>query len=224
MNIIRFVALASIVLLSSACSKAQEGTPLPVTVPPATQVNTPSNIPANTATTSLSSSIPPDANALSITPGYPAPITSSEQAGYPGPAIGMDITPLPKGTLPEAPSDDFKPKPGKAALSGVFYSLTMSQVLAETGAYLSPATGTEKKDPPRLVVGPRDQYGDIQFTSDKKGEFRLDSVAPGNYYLLVWAPTGWVIAQKSSADTTPMLIELKADQTQKLGVIYLPWP
>jgi hypothetical protein len=133
-------------------------------------------------------------------------------------------TPLPAGVLPTAPQEAPVPDPGKASISGVLYSHTINQVVVGTGFYLLPAVGPEKKDVPSIIVAPDPSKGDIISYSDNNGDISINDIPPGNYYLVVWAPMNWSIAQTSEQDTTPRLLELNAGSRVPLGVIYISWP
>jgi len=74
------------------------------------------------------------------------------------------------------------------------------------------------------LVGPREEQGDISGTSDGKGWIALNDIAPGNYFLVVWAPYNWILASESEVDDTPRLITLEPDQQLNLGVIHVSWP
>jgi len=137
---------------------------------------------------------------------------------------GDNATPLPIGVVPPAPKEAPQPDPGKASISGVLYSYTMKQAIPETGFYLLPAVGPEKKGIPSALVAPDASKGAIISRSDAAGNISIKDIPPGNYYLVVWAPMNWTIAQISEQDTTPMLLELNDGSRTPLGVIYISWP
>lgn len=120
----------------------------------------------------------------------------------------------------DAPS----PQSGKAAVSGMLFSFTISQVLPETAFYLTPAVGPEHRDVPPLLTGPDPEKGDLSAASDAQGAFRLNDIPPGNYFLVVWAPYNWSVAVTSVTGATPLLIELGPDERLPLGVVYVSWP
>ncbi len=114
------------------------------------------------------------------------------------------------------------PQSGKASISGLLYSFTGRSPIPGTLYYLTPAG--EMGSPPNILVGPREEEGDIRGTSDERGQIRLNNIPPGSYYLVVWAPYNWILAVESEANMTPYLITLKPDQRLNLGIIYVPWP
>ena len=96
--------------------------------------------------------------------------------------------------------------------------------IAGTLAYLTPAQGEQKDQMPALLTNPDPKRGDVFFTTDDKGNFQLDNVQPGNYFLIVWSPYTWEVAQISETDEKALLVELKADQKNILGVVLVGWP
>jgi hypothetical protein len=77
---------------------------------------------------------------------------------------------------------------------------------------------------PTLLIGPEEQNGDIHGTTDLLGQINLDDVPPGNYYLIVWAPYNWSIAENTPSEQRPRLIELNQGDREALGVLYVSWP
>ncbi len=152
------------------------------------------------------------------------PSTSTNiQTAYPSTG-GSISTPLPEGALPAAPQEALEPDPGKASISGVLYSFTIKQVIPGTGFYLIPAVGPEKKDVPPIIVAPEASRGEIISRSDDNGNIYIKDIPPGNYYLVIWAPLNWSVAQISEDDSTPLLLELNAGSRIPLGIIYVSWP
>ena len=152
--------------------------------------------------------------------GYPAPI--QEATSYP--AGKIFVTMLPEGVLPEAPKKAPDTTSDTASISGVLYSYNNRQVIPQTEFFLIPAVGPEKRDVPPVIVSPESKRGEIISTSGDSGEINLKDIPPGNYYIVIWAPMNWVIAQNSESDITPRLIELKAGSRIPLGVVYVSWP
>lgn len=153
------------------------------------------------------------------TPPAASPLTSNP---YPGPQ-GL---PLVNQTLMQtlvAPIGAPQPGPGKASISGVLYSYTMSRVLPGTMFYLTRAVGNDNRTMPTWLIGPEVEKGDIRGWTDVNGQFALNNIPPGNYYLIIWAPYDWIPAENSSDDPTPRLIELGENQREPLGVVYVPW-
>lgn len=122
-------------------------------------------------------------------------------------------------TIPEAPI----PEAGRVSLSGILYSISLSQIIPGTVFYITPAAG-DTNEPPSLFLGPRMGSGEVRGVSDDMGRFVLTNVPPGKYYLAVWAPYNWILAVNSLDDLTPRLLILEADQAYELGIVYVPWP
>jgi len=90
--------------------------------------------------------------------------------------------------------------------------------------YLTQAVGNSNSEIPTWLIGPEVEKGDIRGWTDTQGQFALNNIPPGKYYLIVWAPYDWIPAVKSDNDPSPLLIELSASQRQILGIVYVPWP
>jgi len=133
--------------------------------------------------------------------------------------------PASEGTaLPvEVPSEVPFPEAGKASVGGVLYTFSGNGPIPETVFYLTPAKG-ESNRPPLVLVGPREESGDVRGMSDAQGRIVLNNVPAGSYYLAVWAPYNWILAAESDTDSTPRLIVLEPGQRENLGVIYVAWP
>jgi hypothetical protein len=117
------------------------------------------------------------------------------------------------------------PSQNKAAISGLFYSYTSKQEVPQTLFYLTPAVGPDKLQMPALLTGPEVSAGDIQGQTDQLGQFTLNDIPPGNYYLIIWAPPySWSEAQMSPNDPSPRLISLSPNQSLPLGTVYVSWP
>ncbi len=127
--------------------------------------------------------------------------------------------------LPSAPSDVPAPLPGKAAISGVLYSFNSSQIVPGTLFYLTKAIGDDKQSMPFVLIGPNDEAGDIRGQSDAKGQFTLNAIPPGNYFLIIWNPPyDWEPGVISGEDHTPRLIQLSAGEKKPLGAVFVSWP
>jgi len=155
-----------------------------------------------------------------IDQSYPIPGSDIEDA-YPPSASQSDVGDEGPTAIP--PNDAPAPIDGMAAISGQLYSYTIQQVIPETGYYLTKTIGSDNAPPP-LIVGPRDDHGDIQGRSDTNGIIYRNDVPPGKYYLIVWSPYNWAIAQVSETDASPKLIELQSGDRMTLGKIFLSWP
>ena len=207
-NIITTIVICSILILASGCTNNQatiQPTALPSEVIGAS--------PSSPVETAYPSAI-----------GNETPSTSNNiQTAYPS-TDGDISTAFPEGSLPVAPLEALEPNPGMASISGVLYSFTIKQVIQGTGFFLIPAVGPEKRDVPPIIVAPEASRGEIISRSADNGDISMKDVPPGNYYLVVWAPLNWSVAQISAEDSTPLLLELKAGSRIPLGVIYISWP
>lgn len=153
---------------------------------------------------------------------YPAPATAGPaDAGYPGPTLAGSAA---QGTTPVPPAEAPAPAEGFAAVSGMLYSYVGQRVIPGTQFYLTPALGEDKRSVPMMITGPEDGLGNIVSMTDEQGSFALDRVPPGNYYLVIWAPLNWVLAETSQQDQTPRLIELAEGQSLPLGLVVASWP
>jgi hypothetical protein len=124
----------------------------------------------------------------------------------------------------EVPVDVVVPEAGKAAISGVLYSISGQSPIPGTTFYLTPGRGESQQDPPTVLAGPSEEDGDIRGTSDAKGWVSLNNVPPGNYYLVMWAPYDWLIALESEENPMPRLITLEPDQRLNLELLHMTWP
>jgi hypothetical protein len=124
----------------------------------------------------------------------------------------------------QVPPDVPVPEAGKAAISGVLYSIAGQSPIAGTTFYLTPGRGESQQDPPTVLAGPREEDGDISGTSDAKGWISLNNIPPGSYYLVMWAPLDWPMAQESDEDPMPRLITLEPDQRLNLELLHMTWP
>lgn len=158
-----------------------------------------------------------------VTQAYPGPANVTP-ANFVYPAPDAVQSPVAISAPPEAPSEAPKPQPGTASISGLLYSYTTRIVIPETMFYLTSALGDKKSISP-VLIGPDPDHGDIMAMSDKKGQFSLDNVPAGDYYLVVWAPYNWSVGETLENNIPKArLLELKSDQSYPLGVLYLSWP
>ncbi len=163
--------------------------------------------------------IPTDTSVAIPSEAYPA--AQSGTSSYPmgeGEQISpIQITPNPPAVAPE-------PEQGKASISGTLYSPTQKMVIPGTQFYLTLGWGEDHREMPPVFVGPQVDKGDIDLRSDSQGNFSFNSITPGNYYLVVWAPLTWDVAQNSETDTQPLLLEIKPNQKYPFGIVYVSWP
>ena len=127
------------------------------------------------------------------------------------------LTPMP-------PADAPQPEAGMAALSGALYSYTINKIIPETMFYLTKAEGENRDTMPAFLAGPDPARGDIIEQSDPYGNFQLNDIPPGSYFLVVSAPYNWCPAENSPDDPAPRLIRLAAGDRLALGIVYVSWP
>lgn len=168
--------------------------------------------------------------AVSIETAYPFVQGNVPTTSYPSgietayPSFENTSTPLPAGTLPIAPKEAPEPGEGKASISGVLYLFTDRRLLTATEFFLMPSLGTTEPGSLPAIVAPDPNRGDIIGTSDDTGVISINDVPPGKYYLVVWAPMNWALAQVSADETTPLVMDLKDGSRNPLGVIYISLP
>jgi hypothetical protein len=153
---------------------------------------------------------------------------------YPGPGVRESNTvqaQLPSATRTRRPIEAISPvkeipqaTPGKASLSGTLYSLTILDVIPKTLFYLTKATGADNQQLPAAFIGPEPSQGDIAGRSDEYGNFILENIPPGNYFLVVSGPMSWSVAVISETDFTPRLIVLAPSREYPLGPLLASWP
>jgi len=152
---------------------------------------------------------------------YPS-AAASPSFGYPPP--NLESGEIPPTFIPQAPVDAPQPASGQASISGALYSPQSSSVIRDTAFYLAQGIGESNRELPPVLGDPVLQRGDIVGKTDANAQFALNSIPPGNYFLLVWAPYGWRPAEVGPDNHEPLLIELQPDQRLALGLVYLSWP
>ena len=149
----------------------------------------------------------PEESPLSTRSPLATPLAGEEAGGPPKPSVEPPV-----------------PETGKASVSGVLYTFTGGGPVPGTVFYLTPGRGENHTSPPSILVGPRDESGDVRGLSGAQGEIVVNNIPPGSYYLAAWAPYDWILAVESNVDMTPRLIGLQPNQRLELGIVYVPWP
>jgi len=155
--------------------------------------------------------------------------TPSAAGGGPYPAAGSYFGPVATDAektvlTPLPPSYAPQPEAGLSALSGALYSYTINKIIPETMFYLTKAQGENHNSMPGFLAGPDPSRGDRIEHSDLYGNFQLNDIPPGSYFLIVSAPYNWCPAETAPADPTPRLIQLAAGDRLALGIVYVSWP
>jgi hypothetical protein len=140
------------------------------------------------------------------------------------PSIENTSTPLPAGILPVAPQEAIEPEEGMASISGLLYSFAERQVLSGMEYFLLQSQAQSGSEKLPSIVSPDPTRGDIIGKSDNNGNINLNNIPPGKYYLVVWSPMNWSLAQVSEEDTTPLVLDLKDGSRIPLGIIYISLP
>lgn len=149
---------------------------------------------------------------------YPMPQQQEVDEGYPVEGFpSVDANSLRPGDAPE-------PQPGHASISGILYSTSLERTIPGTMFYLTEGLGEDKTEMPPAFVGPIEGSRDFVAYTDSGGQFSIDNIPPGNYFLVVQAPMNWAVAQISRAEFKPLLLELEAGEKLSLGVVYVSWP
>lgn len=149
--------------------------------------------------------------------GYPVDYQVEDPSiGYPEPEI-LKINTEDIKIFPKPPDPD----PGLASLSAVLYTPYLSQIIPYTAFYLMPAIGELNEVPP-IISGPDESQGDIHGFTNDQGFLVLNNIIPDSYYLVVWSPYTWTLAENK--DGIPLLIEITSDSKNDLRIIEVPWP
>lgn len=112
---------------------------------------------------------------------------------------------------------------GTSGVHGVLFNLTTNTPLSGTIFYLTPGRGKDGREAPVLLTQPRVDKGDIVSVTGDSGEFMVQVVSPGNYFVMVWAPMDWRLASGDDQGV-PLLLTLEPDMWHDLGVVSLFWP
>jgi hypothetical protein len=151
--------------------------------------------------------------------GYPAP----GGEGYPAPLGRLEhkATVYPEGIFPPTPF--FAPNVEKSAgaIFGVLFSINYRMTIPDTELFLRIVNDN---DPLAFITGPDKSRGDIVGISDNQANFVIGNIPPERYWIIVWSPYGWDLANTSNTDTTPMIVTVQGNSTRNLGVVFVVWP
>lgn len=156
-------------------------------------------------------------NPIEVYPG-------SEESYLIMPETDLKDLSFPQGQLPSAPSFAPEPASGMSSISGIIFSFTTRIVLPDTMFYLTPVIGPNNTDLPPVLFGPQEESGDIVGRTDNKGQFFLNNVPSGNYFLIVEAPMNWAVGLEEDTDSAPRLITVEEGNKYPLGVVFVSWP
>jgi len=164
-----------------------------------------------------------------IAPGYPANQIVNSDTAYPsGKAITTPSTSANLNTKVYGP-DEFPatpepptPQDGKGSVSGVLFSANGRYTIPQTVFYLTLGWGDNKDEVPSVFIGPGKD--DIIFHTDENGQFSLDNIPPGKYYLVMSAlPYDWALGYKDTK-LTPYRLDVEAGSKIAAGIVYVFWP
>jgi hypothetical protein len=153
---------------------------------------------------------------------FSSPLPARSPLVMPAAQEQTEQAPISPIATPNATAINVIPEKGKAALSGLLYSLNFRRPIPGTAFYLIPAAAD--KQPPEVLFGPRKEKGEILGFSDEQGNILLKDVPPGDYFVAVWAPLNWILAINGPVDENPRLLSLGPDESKALGTISFPWP
>jgi hypothetical protein len=156
-------------------------------------------------------------NSNSVNMAYPMPEQVNSTA-YPIQIGGNKIAPEAVSVPKEAPI----PEKDKASVSGVLYSKGTSTILSKFRLYLTPAQGEDKNHVPPVLLGPFADKGDYIAITDNNGNFEINNLPPGNYFIVVDMTTDYEVAVKQNTNDTPRMVTLTSNQRNPLGLVIVP--
>jgi hypothetical protein len=163
-----------------------------------------------------------------------SPAVAADKSSAPDAMISPLVSPVTDGTggsqtesmdsvQARTPKEAPAPADGKAAVSGTAYSIGLVGPVRGTQFYFTKAVGTNNSQLSPILVGPKPEEGDIIVNTDGNGDFSIDSLPPGNYYLIMNGVYDWVPAEQPGAGR-PYLFELSANERLAVGVLLVQWP
>lgn len=163
------------------------------------------------------------------TTGYPAGQSSKPEVAYPVNSDGTDLSDTVNiqqktydiNELPVAP-DPLTPEEGKGSVSGVMFSASSRFTIPQTLIYLTFGWGDSQEEIPAVFMGPG--KNDIVSQTDENGQFSINNIPPGKYYLLMAAPPyDWALGYIDS-ELTPLRVNIEPGTKIASGVVYVYWP
>lgn len=180
------------------------------------------------------------------TPVSVLPTVASEAAGTPeaapsapeSPLVQPDspltVDPTPAPSWPKSEEEALalaeqtivpEPLEGMGAIAGVIYSFGTEQAVYGTSFYLTAADEIDGEFvPPELYFGPQGEEGDVPGKTNMLGQFELNNVPPGNYYLMLWTVYSYLSTYSGRDASAPLLITIEEGDQLDLGVVYANWP
>lgn len=149
--------------------------------------------------------------------GYPV-LQEVEPNGYPSPQKGYENL---SDLIP--PASAHNPIEGFASISGLIYVPGSKFIVKDTLIYLVMAEGENKDMMPGILIGSGlKTRGDIISRTDDNGNFFIDNIPPGNYFLIISFTNNIIIASNSSEDLEPRLFKFLKNESYPLGLIVSP--
>jgi hypothetical protein len=194
----------------------------PAATPPPTDTPTPAAVPTNTP---IPAEQPASPLGQPVSPlGQPdSPLSRLD----PNAIVANQARPIDRAAIVNLVNSTTAPPPqeGMASVSAVLYSYSINQAIFGTFAYLTPADVVDGTPvPPSVYFGPQPENGDIGMETNAQGQFVVDNVPPGDYYLAVWTVYDWPAAFTSPDDAIPVRISVEAGDRLDLGLLYVEWP
>ena len=231
-TLLRTVTLALVLAVAlTACGRVRE-TPTPASAPAPTATPAPAAVPTDTPAPAVAPTDTPAPAVQAESPlGQPesplaqpeSPLTTLEGKEI----VANPAAPIDRAALVSLVNATTAPPPqaGMASVSAVLYSYAVNVAIGGTYAYLTPAEYLDGTPvPPAAYFGPRAEYGDVGAETNMQGQFIVDNVPPGDYYLVAQTFYDWPAAFTSPDDSLPTLVTVKAGDQLNLGLLYVNWP
>ena len=141
---------------------------------------------------------------------YPAPLSLSTLEGYPAPE-------------PNKTDEIIKienPKTGFSTLTGKI-SLRNGLIL-KPNDFLTPGKGENHDLPPRILIGPEVNKGDFASHTNQEGEFAINNIIPGSYFLVASSSNNWWIIEDPEQKPINIVLEPNIILDIRVVVVYLP--
>jgi hypothetical protein len=214
----RFTLLLALIIMLAACGQ-DEATSTPV--PPADTPTVAANTPAPASTTEEPASAPESPLAQPDSPlAQPdSPLTTAATPPPSSPKSEEEAVALAsETTIPE-------PVEGMGAIGGVIYSYGIREAVVGTSFYLTVAEEVDGEFVrPEVLFGPHPETGDVAGRTNMQGQFQIDNIPAGNYYMFLWTVYDWLAVYPSEGASQPLLITVKEGDQLNLGVLYTNWP
>jgi hypothetical protein len=130
-----------------------------------------------------------------------------------GAAVSPAVGPAGKVVAPE-------PKSGLGSLAGTFVQRRATSSAANLGFYLTRGEGPEGREIPPILFGPQ-REGDIPAMTDGAGNFAINDIPPGTYFIVLVGGFDWIPVEEGSPPR-PKAVEIRANQRVQLGDVILP--